>query len=65
LFIGTHIDVLENIASKFKYKWQFCICIGAIDVKHIAIRAPINRDFFSFLFQQATFITIGVGSMGR
>ena len=68
----------ETIASDFESKWQFPNCIGAIDGKHVALRAPKNsgsafynyKHFHSIILlaivdAHCRFIMFDVGVNGR
>jgi len=66
------------VAEDFQAKWNYASCIGAIDVKHVAIKQPSDcgsqffnyKHFFSVLLvalvdANYTFLYVNVGSAGR
>ena len=38
----------ERIASEFSKRWNFPLCIGAVDGKHIQVQAPTGSLFFNY-----------------
>jgi len=71
-------EMWKTIARRFKERWQFPHCIGALDGKHIMIKKPAKSGSSFFSYKQifsvvliATvdadykLITIDMGSMGR
>ena len=65
----------QEVARQFEDKWQYPNCIGAIDGKHIAIRAPPNsgsmfhnyKMFYSIVLMAVVdalyrFLIVDVGS---
>ena len=74
----TSLDEWRNIAQNFYEKWQFPNCLGALDGKHIAVRAPPKsgslyfnyKGFFSIVLlalvdASGRFLYIDVGAYGR
>ena len=68
----------KSIADKFERKWNFPHCIGAIDGKHVLMRAPSNTGSLYFNYKgtfstvllalvdaDLKFIAIDVGAYGR
>ena len=68
----------QEVARQFEDKWQYPNCIGAIDGKHIAIRAPANsgsmfhnyKMFYSIVLMAVVdasyrFLVVDVGANGR
>ena len=71
-------DDWRLIAENFKEKWDFPHCIGAVDGKHVVMKAPANsgslyynyKNTFSIVLMalvdaNLTFICVDVGSSGR
>lgn len=69
---------LKTISAEFKKKWQFDHCIGAIDGKHVTIKAPPKSGTSFFNYKKTfsivllalvdanyKFIGIDVGAKGR
>lgn len=74
----TNQQGFVKIAADFKDKWNFPNCVGAIDGKHVKIKAPRNsgtmffnyKQFFSVNLQgvadaRCKFIFIDVGAYGK
>nr|CAH7717953.1 unnamed protein product [Callosobruchus chinensis] len=68
----------DNIADDFMQKWNFPNCVGAIDGKHVNLKAPVNSGSFNFNYKHShsivllgladanyQFTYINVGSAGR
>ncbi|XP_044766239.1 protein ANTAGONIST OF LIKE HETEROCHROMATIN PROTEIN 1-like [Coccinella septempunctata] len=68
----------ESIAKQFEEKWNFPNCVGAIDGKHIALKAPVRSgsDFFNYkgyfsivllavVDANYNFIYVNVGCQGK
>lgn len=68
----------KSIADSFEMKWNFPHCIGAIDGKHVVMRAPGNTGSIYFNYKgtfstvllalvdaDLKFIAIDVGAYGR
>lgn len=71
-------DQLKRISNQYLLRWNFPNCVGAIDGKHIRMKAPINsgslyynyKEFYSMVLlavvdADCKFIAIDVGSYGR
>lgn len=70
--------VWKTIAAKFSSRWNFPMCVGAIDGKHVRIQCPGKsgslfynyKDYYSIVLfavvdAEYKFIGIDVGSYGR
>ncbi|GFS99817.1 DDE Tnp4 domain-containing protein [Trichonephila clavipes] len=65
----------QKITQQYSTKWNFTYCIGAIDGKHVRIKAPKNtgslfynyKDYHSMAVVDADYIftAVDVGSYGR
>lgn len=68
----------KNISDQYLSKWNFPNCVGAIDGKHVRLKAPKNsgslyynyKEYFSMVLLAVVdanykFIAIDVGSYGR
>nr|CAI5847063.1 unnamed protein product [Callosobruchus analis] len=71
-------EMFKTISSKFRSLWDFPNCIGAIDGKHVRIKAPKNRrstffnykEFYSVVMLALVdadnkFVAVDIGSYGR
>lgn len=71
-------ELWTKIEEEFKTKWNFPNCIGAIDGKHVNIRAPWNsgslffnyKKFFSIVLLAVAdanynFVVVDIGAYGR
>ena len=71
-------DKWKNISEQFARKYQFPNCLGAIDGKHIQIRAPKNSGSLFFNYKKTfsivllaavdancKFVVVDVGAYGR
>lgn len=38
--VPSSVEEWSEVANSFKTKWNFPSCVGALDGKHIAIKAP-------------------------
>lgn len=45
-------DQLRQISSQFFFKWNFPNCVGAIDGKHIRIKAPKRSGSLYFNYKE-------------
>lgn len=68
----------ESAANRFKQRWQFPHCVGAVDGKHVVIKKSGNSGSSYFNYKHTfsvvllavvdadyKFVTIDVGAMGR
>nr|CAI5832083.1 unnamed protein product [Callosobruchus analis] len=71
-------EIFKTISRKFRSLWDFPNCIGAIDGKHVRIKAPKNsgstffnyKEFYSVVMLALVdadnkFVTVDIGSYGR
>lgn len=73
--VPSSIEEWNEVANSLKTKWNFPSCLGALDGKHIAIKAPEHsgstfynyKDFFSIVLlarlgtdYKFTFVYVGV-----
>ena len=71
-------EMLQMISNKYRSLWDFPNCVGAIDGKHIRIKAPKNsgssyfnyKEFYSLVMlaivdAENKFIAVDIGSYGR
>ncbi|XP_050314091.1 putative nuclease HARBI1 [Anthonomus grandis grandis] len=71
-------EMFKTISTKFRSLWDFPNCVGAIDGKHIRIKAPKNsgstffnyKDFHSVVMLALVdadnkFVAVDIGSYGR
>lgn len=69
---------LLMLSNKFMSQWNFPNCVGAIDGKHVRIKAPSNtgslffnyKEFYSMVMlaivdADCKFIAVDIGSYGR
>ena len=65
----------KSIADEVYERWNFAICIGAIDGKHVMIQCPFHsgalfyKSYFSIVLQAVTsadyrFVMVDVGAYG-
>nr|CAI5828490.1 unnamed protein product [Callosobruchus analis]CAI5868535.1 unnamed protein product [Callosobruchus analis] len=71
-------EIFKTISRKFRSLWDFPNCIGAIDGKHVRIKAPKNsgstffnyKEFYSVVMLALVdadnkFVAVDIGSYGR
>jgi hypothetical protein len=71
-------DMWKEVSQRYKYMWNFPICVGAIDGKHINIRCPIGGGSAYYNYKGTNsigllalvdanykFIAVDVGAYGR
>ena len=44
---------LENICRRFKNRWNFPYCVGALDGKHVVIQAHAKSGSFFFNYKKS------------